>query len=108
MAKLADIATRISSKNAGPFWVTIDVFCGSAEAYATVVARLDTSRLALLLGTPEQLIKRFDIADLNVVKISLPRPIVQGSRWDRDMHGAQLATLLQEFEIDDAPASSGG
>jgi hypothetical protein len=44
-------------------------------------------------------IKRFDIADLYVVKFSFPRPVIQGSREDRDMHGAGWAVLLEELEI---------
>ena len=62
-------------------------------------ARLATERVAELLGTPAQLVKRFDIADLNVVKFSVPRPVVQGARDDRDMHGAQWAALLEEAEL---------
>lgn len=97
--RVADIALKVRSKNAGPFWVTVDVFCGSAEAYARLT-RLQTADIARLYGQPEQLLKRFDIADLNVIKISFPRPVVQGSRDDRDMHGAQWAHLLAEMRVD--------
>ena len=45
------------------------------------------------------MIKRFDIADLMVVKFSIPRPVVQGAAADRDMHGAQWSMLLEEAEI---------
>lgn len=55
--------------------------------------------MAQLYGTPQQLLKRFDIAELNVIKFSLPRPVVQGSRADRDMHGAQWAALLEELPL---------
>ena len=87
------------SKNAGPFWLTIDIFCGSAEAYDAVVSRMYTSDVAKLLGADTQLMKRFDIPDLHVVKISLPRPEIQGSIHDRDMHGASWASLLAEMSI---------
>ena len=55
--------------------------------------------VASLFQQPSQLVKRFDIADLNVVKFSFPRPVVQGSRKDRDMHGAQWAVLLAELDL---------
>lgn len=99
MATLGGQVLKVRSKNAGPFWITIDIFCGSDQAFAAVCARLDTARVAALTGTPLQLVKRFDIADLNVIKLSIPRPVVQGSRDDSDMHGAALAVLLDEMEI---------
>lgn len=98
--RVADIALKVRSKNAGPFWVTVDIFCGTAEAFSRL-SRLQTGAIARLYGQPEQLLKRFDIADLNVIKISFPRPVVQGSRDDRDMHGAQWAHLLAEMELGD-------
>lgn len=99
MAALGDLVLKVRSKNAGPFWLTVDVFCGSTDAYDLVAARLSTETVATLYRVPLQLVKRFDIADLNVVKFSVPRPVVQGSRDDRDMHGAQWGHLLEEVEI---------
>ncbi|MEZ5797904.1 MAG: DUF4387 family protein [Paracoccaceae bacterium] len=98
--RVGEIAAKVRSKNAGPFWVTVDVFCGSRAAYDRLVPALSTAAVAQLYRQPEQLLKRFDIADLNVIKVSFPRPVVQGSRDDRDMHGAQWAHLLAEMEID--------
>ena len=99
MTRLSDIAFKIRSKNAGPFWVTVDVFCGTPEAYQRLRDALKTEAMAALYHQPTQLLKRFDIPDLNVIKFSFPRPVVQGHRADRDMHGAQWATLLAEFDI---------
>lgn len=99
MTALGQQVLKVRSKNAGPFWVTIDIFCGDAETYARVVPALDTARVAALYGTSVQVLKRFDIPDLYVVKFSLPRPVVQGSRDDRDMHGAQWAALLEELRL---------
>jgi len=96
--RIADIALKVRSKNAGPFWVTVDVFCGTPEAFQRL-SRLSTARIAELYGQPEAALKRFDIAELNVIKVSFPRPVVQGSREDRDMHGAQWAHLLAGMEV---------
>jgi hypothetical protein len=99
MARVGEKVLKVRSKNAGPFWVTVDVFCGNAETFAEVARKLSTAYVARLFATSPERLKRFDNADLNVVKFSLPRPVVQGSRYDRDMHGAQWAALLSEAEL---------
>ena len=99
MKTLGQQVVKVRSKNAGPFWVTIDIFCGDADTFARIAAALDSGRVAQLYATPQQLLKRFDIADLHVIKFSLPRPVVQGNRDDRDMHGAQWAALLEELPL---------
>ncbi len=100
MPSLSEQVLKVRSKNAGPFWVTIDIFCGSKAAFDAVSAKLSTKRVAALYKARPETLKRFDIADLNVVKFSLPRPVVQGSREDRDMHGAGWAVLLEEAALD--------
>ena len=99
MARLGDMAEKIRSKNAGPFWLTLDVFCGSQAVYDRVVNGLATNQVARLFKTPTAAIRRFDMPDLNVVKFSLPRPTIQGVPKDRDMHGASFAALLADIEV---------
>ncbi len=94
MSSLGDIA-RLRSKNAGPFWITVDIFC-DADTYAPV-ASIETEVFAACLGVRD--VKRFDLPDLSVVKLSLPRPQVQGSAADRDMHGAALAQVLAGLDV---------
>ena len=45
MAKLADLVTKIRSKNAGPFWVTVDIFCGDAARFVEIRSRLTTDHV---------------------------------------------------------------
>jgi len=99
MPLLREVTRKVAAKNAGPFQVTVDVFCGSDAAFARVAGALEDARVAALFGVEPQLLRRFDIPDLAVIKFSFPRPVVQGSRFDRDMHGAQFATLLEEIEV---------
>ncbi|WP_420859056.1 DUF4387 family protein [Marivivens marinus] len=99
MPELGQIVEKVRSKNAGPFWLTVDIFCGSPEAFARVSAGLSTDRIAALFKVDPALLKRFDIPDLNVVKFSMPRPKVQGMAEDRDMHGAGWAPLLAELDL---------
>ena len=100
MTALKDIADKVRSKNAGPLWLTLDVFCGTEEAFARISAGLDTDLIAETFKTDPATLKRFDMQELNVVKFSLPRPAVQGTRADRDMHGASFAVLLGEVQVD--------
>ncbi len=99
MPEIGAIARKVRSKNAGPFWLTIDIFCGDRDAYDQIVKGLSTDRVAKVLQADASTVKRFDIDALHVIKISLPRPVVQGHRTDRDMHGAAWAALIAEMEI---------
>ena len=98
MTKLSEIAFKIRSKNAGPFWLTIDIFCASRKDFERVCQLARSTRVAQVLGTDEAQLKRYEIADLNVLKFSLPRPQIQGTRFDRDMQGASFAVLLADLE----------
>ena len=101
MPRLGDQVVKVRSKNAGPFWVTVDIFCGNPDVFKQIRRALRTEAVATLFQQPSQLLKRFDIPELNVVKFSFPRPVVQGARADRDMHGAQWAILLAELDMPD-------
>lgn len=99
MTRIGDIVQRVRSKNAGPFWLTIDIFCGDATTFEQVRASVSTERVADLFRQPVSALKRFEIGSINVVKFSMPRPVIQGSRGDRDMHGSQWGWLVSELEI---------
>ena len=99
MAELGILVEKVRSKNAGPFWLTFDIFCGNSDVFARISDAVSVDRVAKACGVQPDAVKRFDIADLCVVKFSLPRPVVQGTRADRDMHGAGWAVLIEEFEI---------
>jgi hypothetical protein len=88
---VADLALEVRSKNAGPFWVTMEVFLRDAAGYAVVAdpGFLDASVIAGLYGVAADTVQMFRIPELNVVKVSFPRPVVQGSLHDRDMHAGQ-------------------
>lgn len=100
MKCLGDIVQQIRSKNAGPFTVTIDVFCGTHTVFESLRTILSNETISLIYSTPTDSIQRFEIPQLNVIKFSFPRPHVQGSRLDSDMHAAQFAELLKEYVIE--------
>ena len=97
MTTVGNLADKVRSKNAGPFWLTVDVFCG--DGYEAIAEGLTAERLAALTGADSQTVKVFALPELRVVKLSLPRPAIQGSREDRDMHGAALAALVSEMDV---------
>lgn len=89
---------EIRSKNAGPYWLTFDIFCANTEVFRQLSQepRLAEPAMAEMLHGDPQQVRVFRLEALNVIKISLPRPVVQGSLQDRDMHGAQWANVLTE------------
>ena len=99
MLTLGEKVKNIRSKNAGPFWITIDVFCGDKKIYKDVSNKLKNSEISHLFMINEKYLKRFEIDNLNVIKFSFPRKIIQGDIFDRDMHGAQLAVILSEMKL---------
>ena len=110
-ATIADLAVEVRSKNAGPFWTTMEVFLRDAAGFAAV-SFIDAALIARLYDVPEDSVQIFRIPSLNVVKVSYPRPVAQGSLRDRDMHAGQhhvpLALLrLPEVSPADRRAASG-
>ena len=99
MATLGEKVKKIRSKNAGPFWITVDIFCGDKKVYKDVRNKLKNSKVSSLFMISEQDLNRFEIDNLNVIKFSFPRQTIQGDIFDRDMHGAQLAVLLSEMKF---------
>ncbi len=99
MVKLNEIAEKVRTKNAGPFWLTIDIFCGSETSFDIVRTHLSPKDIAACFDTHTNQVKVFEMPDLHVVKYSLPRPAIQGTPEDRDMHGASWAVLVGLIEI---------
>ncbi len=99
MPQLREIAHKIRSKNAGPFSATIDIFCSTQSEFDRVCRCVSDDCIAALYGVDRHSLRRFEIPNLRVLKFSFPRPTVQGSRQDRDMHAAQLAESLLELEL---------
>jgi len=84
MAKLGDIASLIRSKNAGPFWLTIDVMFNKPEDYDRVKSsgRISAGTVAKIYGVPESSVQFFFVDNALAVKASIPRPRAQAtSGW---------------------------
>ncbi|MET0235003.1 MAG: DUF4387 domain-containing protein [Kibdelosporangium sp.] len=88
---VGDLALEVRSKNAGPFWVTIELFMRDDTGYAIVADEdfINESVVATLYDVPAEGVQIFRIPALHVVKITYPRPVSQGSLFDRDIHAGQ-------------------
>ncbi|MBI2304307.1 MAG: DUF4387 domain-containing protein [Chloroflexi bacterium] len=100
MVKLGDIATFVTSKNAGPFRLTLDVVFSSGETYRRVKASQAITRRAMahLYGIGEEdvlEIIHFDAAW--AIKVTLERPIGSGAVGETDVYGAQQHVPLMEY-----------
>jgi hypothetical protein len=94
---LGEVASLVRSKNAGPFWLTLDIFLPDRHTFDRV--RLspvtDPAVIARLYGVDADQVRVFLVTEVLAIKISLPRPVTQGSLEDRDMHaGQQYVPLL--------------
>lgn len=88
---LQDFALEVRSKNAGPFWMTMELFMVDESGYALAADEdlLNEQVVASLYDVPVDHVQIFRIPDLNVVKISFPRRVPAGGLRDRDLHCGQ-------------------
>lgn len=101
MPRLVDICRYVRSKNAGPFWVTVDLFFDSPETYRRYRDHpaLSETAIAALYGVEASEVKRFPVDSLDVVKISYPRLQPQGGVVERDMHSGQQYVRLLDIDL---------
>ena len=86
---LGDLALEVRSKNAGPFWITLEAFMPDEETYRIADTLITAELISDLYHVRSASLQIFRIPQLRVVKVSFPRPVVQGSLHDRDMHAGQ-------------------
>jgi hypothetical protein len=77
------LAQLVRSKNAGPYWLTLDVFFATDTAYARAAAALTEAAVADAYRVEPADVRLYHLPDIRVIKASFPRPVVQGSLADR-------------------------
>ena len=102
MATVSDVCRHVRSKNAGPYWVTFDLFFDGPENFAKYShsPALGGETLSRLFGADPALVKHFAVPSLNVVKISYARATPQGGEVERDMHCGQQFARLLDVQLD--------
>ena len=86
---LGDLALEVRSKNAGPFWMTLEAFMPDDETYRIADAVITAELISELYHVGTAALQVYRIPQLRVIKVSFPRQVVQGSLHDRDMHAGQ-------------------
>jgi hypothetical protein len=101
MAKVQELARYVRSKNAGPFWVTLEIFCDNDDSYQRIKnsQNITPQKIAALYGTNPGMVKIFYIDNLQIIKFSYPRPHPSGHKYENDMHAGQQYIRLAETEV---------
>jgi hypothetical protein len=88
---LGEIAAVVRSKNAGPFWLTLDVFFRNEADFRYVrdAAILTADKIGELYDVDPAMVRCFLLPAINAMKFSMPRLVVAGSFEDRDLHAGQ-------------------
>lgn len=99
--RISHVAEYVRSKNAGPFWQTLDIFLPDDDAYRLVAEspNLDEPAIARLYDVSPGDVMIFRLPSIRAVKISFPRPSTQGGVEDRDMHAGQQHVPLAELAL---------
>jgi Domain of unknown function (DUF4387) len=99
--RLADLASLIRSKNAGPFSLTFDVLFSDRASYLRVKSSgvLTPQLFADLYQCPVSSVRFFEVDNALAFKVTIPRRHTQGDFADADLHGGQLHAPVMSVEI---------
>jgi hypothetical protein len=109
--RLLELCVLVRSKNAGPFELTFDFMTRDDIAYRELRdSRILTAALfARLFAVAEEQVIFFAHDAAFAIKVSIPRPVVQGSLADADCYGGQqYALVLDALERDATGRSATG
>jgi len=112
MRTIGDLAAFVTSKNAGPFLLTLDIVFPDADTYRRFIALkvLSPDVIAGLYAIPPaDVIKIIEFDPAFAIKITLKRPWGSGAVGETDVYGAQQHVPLMELAVpwDDAGAGQG-
>ncbi len=101
MPLVKHVCRKVRSKNAGPYWVTIDLFFDGADNFRRYADHpaLGPGTFARLYGVDEAQVKRFPVESLAMLKVSYPRKAPQGGMVERDLHCGQQFVRLLDVEL---------
>ena len=99
---LGDLARFITSKNAGPFLVTVDIVFPDDKSYRRVQALdlLTPDSVASRYGrSPEDVVGIHYFDPARAIKVTMKRSVPAGSPGDTDVYGAQQHVPLMNMEV---------
>ena len=91
MATIGDYADYVTSKNAGPFLLTVDMIFPDDETFQRIKQKdfITPELVASLYNcTPDDVKTIVYFSPANAVKVTLNRRLASGSFGDGDMYGA--------------------
>lgn len=102
MTSVGTVCDLVRSKNAGPFWVTIDLFFKGADEFARYARSpsLDAVSIARLYDVDSAQVQHYLVENLALLKISFPRRTPQGGVEERDLHSGQQFVRLLDVALD--------
>ena len=102
MKTLGELAKLVRSKNAGPFWLTLDVMFDDRDAYEAVRDQhvLSVDLISRLYGQAPERVLVFAHDAALAIKVSLPRPHSSGSPLDTDVFGGQQYAPLLDLPVE--------
>ena len=101
--RLGDIARTIRSKNAGSFWITLEVIFGDRSYYEEVKrsGSITAQAIADAYGVKLEMIQGFIFYDAGMgIKANLRRPTPSGGPGETDVYGCQQYAPLLDLEVD--------
>ena len=99
---IGEIAAFVTSKNAGPFLLTLDIVFPDRTTYERFKAlkALDRVTVAGLYGVmAEDVLKIIEFDPAYAVKITMRRPVGSGALGESDVYGAQQHVPLMEHAV---------
>lgn len=101
MARLADVASVVRSKNAGPLTLSVDLLFPDEHTFRRALAAeaLSAAAIARAYGLEAAQVSVLAYAAARAIKIAMPRRIVAGSPGDRDVYGAQQHGPMLELDL---------
>lgn len=99
---LGDLATFVTSKNAGPFLLTLDVIFPDRATYERFKAlkALDRDTVARLYRIdPADVLRIIEFDPAHAVKVTIRRPWGSGAVGETDVYGAQQHVPLMRLPV---------
>ncbi len=99
---IGDIARFVTSKNAGPFLLTLDIVFPDEATYRRFKAlrALDRATIARLYRVDEaDVLKIIEFDPAYAIKVTLRRPWGSGAVGESDVYGAQQHVPLMEHRV---------
>lgn len=92
----------VRSKNAGPFWLTIDVMFDDERVFQAVCEQqlFSVASMSRLFGLEPDRVQVFEHAAARAVKVSFPRSVASGSPGDADVFGGQQYAAVLDIAIE--------